>query len=201
MANEVTNTRTAYIQAQQREKALRDELSGLEYALVEARGAEEQAAIVALDGGSEKTVAKATAKVRELEDSVRVKQLQLSKLVERTEAARVALDEALSIERQEAQEADFKLLQDDMSAVYEALSVLDDALRVVKGRVVSISQRYRAAGGRDHNGQRFYECLRQVVVNQISEVDLLERGGSPDVLKVIAPMISGMPFLSVRGVA
>lgn len=201
MTNEVTKSRAAFLQAQAREKALRDELTGLEHDLTEARTTEEAAAVAALDGGSEKFISKATAKVRDTEDAIRVRRLQLDKLKERTSAASAALAEALADQRQREQDEDFKQLQDDMANVYATLAALDDALRVAKGRAVSIHQRYRAAGGRDHNIHRFYESLVQIVCNQVQEVNLLERGGSPDVLKVMAPLVSGLQFMTIRSAA
>lgn len=195
MTTDVTKTRTVFLQAQQKEKSLREEISGLEYDLQEARSQEEAAAVAVLDGNSIKTVEKATARIRMIEDALRVKLIQLQTLAKRTQEASAKLDDVLAAERQAAQESDYRELQDEIANVTSKLAELNQAVGAAKAKAVGIVERYRAAGGRGANLQTFSERLRQLICNQLSEVSLLERGGNPDPAAALAGYVSEIQFI------
>jgi hypothetical protein len=183
------------------EQNLRAEVQQLEAQLIANRADEEQAGAALLDGGDEKAVRAASKRVRELEESVKIGGYKLAAARKKTADARTVYDDAQSAFAQFEADAEYKRLQSEQSEVIRAAIALNDAIRTMKGTAVNISQRYRAAGGRDANLGSFADSTKQLLINYLPESPLGEKGGSPDPAARVAYMVSQLEFVGKRGAA
>jgi hypothetical protein len=200
---ELTKKKDAAAQAHatrlNREIELRNELASVDAQLREARAAETSAAEAIEEGvGTQAELVETSKRIGELEAKARTSRIQFDaahrKTVEVREAFDVVSDEMLAADA----EAEFVLLQKQLAEARERLRVAGEAFRLSKQTAISLAERFRANGGSDVSMHSFVEKLRQLIVNGIHSVDLLERGGDPRPEQSAARWVSELAVVAIQ---